>query len=53
MDGRTGVDVLKRGRDGEVVAAAEGVARGDFSLNGRNHAAPGCREFRLSGGTNR
>ncbi|WP_029620656.1 hypothetical protein [Pseudorhizobium marinum] len=30
LDGRTGLDALKRGLDSEVVAAAEGIARGDF-----------------------
>jgi hypothetical protein len=30
LDGRTGLDALKRGQDEEVIAAAEGVARGDF-----------------------
>lgn len=30
LDGRTGLDALKCGRDEEVIAAAEGVARGDF-----------------------
>ncbi|PSH55276.1 XRE family transcriptional regulator [Phyllobacterium sophorae] len=30
LDGRTGLDALKRGQDDHVIAAAEGVARGDF-----------------------
>lgn len=30
LNGRTGLDALKRGQDEDVVAAAEGVARGDF-----------------------
>jgi nucleotide-binding universal stress UspA family protein len=30
LDGRTGLDALKRGQDNEVGAAAESVARGDF-----------------------
>ncbi|CDZ54346.1 hypothetical protein [Neorhizobium galegae] len=30
LDGRTALDALKRGQDGDVIAAAEGVARGDF-----------------------
>ena len=30
LDGRTGIDAMKRGQDDEVVAAAESVARGDF-----------------------
>lgn len=30
LDGRTGLDALKRGRDGDVIAAAEGIAHGDF-----------------------
>lgn len=30
FDGRTGLDALKGGQDEDVVAAAEGVARGDF-----------------------
>lgn len=30
LDGRTGLDGLKRGQDSDVIAAAEGVARGDF-----------------------
>ncbi|PKA45040.1 XRE family transcriptional regulator [Rhizobium sullae] len=30
LDGRTGLDALKRGRDEDVIAAAEGIARGDF-----------------------
>jgi hypothetical protein len=30
LDGRTGLDALKRGQDEEVLAAAESVARGDF-----------------------
>lgn len=30
LDGRTGLAALKRGQDEEVIAAAEGVARGDF-----------------------
>ncbi len=30
LDGRTGLDALKRGRTEDVVAAAEGVARSDF-----------------------
>lgn len=30
LDGRTGLDALKRGQDDEVVSAAEGIARGDF-----------------------
>lgn len=30
LDGRKALDALKRGQDGEVVAAAESVARGDF-----------------------
>ncbi|WP_431324248.1 XRE family transcriptional regulator [Rhizobium sp. YTU87027] len=30
LDGRTGLDALKRGQDDEVVAAAASVARGDF-----------------------
>jgi len=30
LDGRTGIDALKRGQDEEVIAAAEGDARGDF-----------------------
>lgn len=30
LDGRAGLDALKRGQDDEVVAAAESVARGDF-----------------------
>lgn len=30
LDGRTGLDALKRGQDADVVAAAEGIARGDF-----------------------
>ncbi|MGV1867794.1 MULTISPECIES: XRE family transcriptional regulator [unclassified Rhizobium] len=30
LDGRTGLDALKRGQDGDVIAAAEGIARGDF-----------------------
>jgi hypothetical protein len=30
LDGRTGLDALKRGQDGDVIAAAEGIAHGDF-----------------------
>jgi len=30
LDGRTGLDGLKRGQDSDVIAAAEGIARGDF-----------------------
>jgi hypothetical protein len=30
LDGRTGLDSLKRGQDRDVIAAAEGIARGDF-----------------------
>lgn len=30
LGGRTGLDALKRGQDDDVIAAAEGVARGDF-----------------------
>jgi hypothetical protein len=30
LDGRTGLDALKRGQDEDVVAAAESVAHGDF-----------------------
>jgi hypothetical protein len=30
LDGRTGLDALKRGQDSDVIAAAEGIARGDF-----------------------
>lgn len=30
LNGRTGLDALKRGQDEEVIAAAEGVAHGDF-----------------------
>lgn len=30
LDGRMGLDALKRGQGEEVIAAAEGVARGDF-----------------------
>jgi hypothetical protein len=30
LDSRTGLDALKRGQDGDVIAAAEGIARGDF-----------------------
>lgn len=30
LDGRTALDALKRGQDEDVVAAAEGIARGDF-----------------------
>ena len=30
LDGRAGLAALKRGQDEDVVAAAEGVARGDF-----------------------
>lgn len=30
LDGRTALDALKRGRDDDVVSAAEGIAQGDF-----------------------
>jgi hypothetical protein len=30
LDGRSALEALKRGKDGDVIAAAEGVARGDF-----------------------
>jgi len=30
LGGRNGLDALKRGRDNDVIAAAEGIARGDF-----------------------
>jgi hypothetical protein len=30
LDGRTALDALKRGQDSDVIAAAKGVARGDF-----------------------
>lgn len=30
LDGRTALDALKRGQNGDVIAAAEGIARGDF-----------------------
>lgn len=30
LDGRTGIDALKRRQDDEVIAAAEGIAHGDF-----------------------
>lgn len=30
LDGRTGLDALKRGQTDDVIAAAEGIARGDF-----------------------
>ncbi|MBD8665640.1 XRE family transcriptional regulator [Rhizobium sp. CFBP 8752] len=30
LDGRTGLDALQRRQDGDVIAAAEGIARGDF-----------------------
>ncbi|ARM91113.1 hypothetical protein RHEC894_PC00078 (plasmid) [Rhizobium sp. CIAT894] len=30
LDGRTGLDALKRGQDDDVIAVVEGIARGDF-----------------------
>jgi len=30
LDGRTGLDALKRGRDADAIAAAESISRGDF-----------------------
>nr|WP_234791169.1 hypothetical protein [Agrobacterium rubi] len=30
LEGRTGLDALKRGQDSDVIAAAEGIACGDF-----------------------
>jgi hypothetical protein len=41
LDGRTGLDALKHRQDDEVIAAAEGIAQGGFSLNDCNQTACG------------